>query len=131
MTAYKSQFSTFNALLAGGLIFTLLGLMIDVQTQTPTANSIKPFAGCDGEIQADVVLSQAQLAQILTVSERDSKEKIRAMLTIPYCVLPSVEVRSGVKAEREVYPLAFAANTWLILLFEENEYAGYRISTQP
>lgn len=130
MTTYKAQFSTFNLLLAGGLIFTLIGLMIDVQTRKPSTSASQTFTGCAETINSEIFLSQEQLAQILMIPERDSKEKVREMLAEPYCVLPSVEVRSGIRAEREVYPLSFAPQAWLILLFEGDEYAGYRISIQ-
>lgn len=112
-------------------MFTLLGLMTDVQTRKPPSVDARPFRGCNNDIQESVTLSREQLAHILTIPERDSKDKIRDMFETPYCTLPSVEVRSGVNAEREVYPLSFAPKTWLILLFEGNEYAGYRITSQP
>lgn len=131
MTVYKTHVSTFNLLLAGGLIFTLIGLMIDVHTRKPHTSTNQNFAGCNENINSNIFLSQEQLAQVLMIPERDSKEKIREMLAEPYCVLPSVEVRSGIQAEREVYPLKFAPQAWLILLFEGDEYAGYRISIQP
>lgn len=121
----------FNVLLAGGLIVALVGLMMDVQTRSPSPPDVKPFSSCNNDIQADVALSRQQLAHLLAIPERDSKDKIRDMVETPYCTLPTVEVRSGVNATREVYPLAFAPQTWLILLFEGNEYAGYRIAVQP
>lgn len=130
MTAPKPQVSTFNVLLAGGLMFTLLGLMMDVQVNQPQAEEVRDFLGCEGDVRAEVVLSREQLAQVLTVPERDSRDKVRQILAEPYCVLPSVEVRYGVKAEREVYPLAFDPTAWLVILFEGDEYAGYRISVQ-
>lgn len=111
-------------------MFTLVALMMDVQTRQPNVTRSQSFRGCNDDIQENVALSQQQLAQILTIPERDSKDTIRDMLATPYCTLPSVEVRSGVNAEREVYPLAFSSQMWLVLLFEGDEYAGYRIMTQ-
>lgn len=130
MTAPKPQVSTFNVLLAGGLMFTLLGLMMDVQGSKPKTEEVREFRGCEGDVQTEVVVSREQLAQVLTIPERDARDKVRQILAEPYCVLPSVEVRSGVKAEREVYPLAFDSKAWLVILFEGDEYAGYRISVQ-
>ncbi|MEM7770228.1 MAG: hypothetical protein AAGA75_06825 [Cyanobacteria bacterium P01_E01_bin.6] len=130
MTVRKPQFTGFNALLAGGLIVTLIGLMIDVQTRNTKTSVVRPFAECEGDIQTNVALTEEQLAHVLTIPERDSREKIRTILSTPYCTLPKFEVRSGVESEREVYSLAFAQQSWLILLFEGDEYAGYRISNQ-
>lgn len=131
MKTRGSQTSTFNTLLAGGLMFTLFGLMVDVQNIRPKEESaVRQFEGCEGDVQANVILSREQLAEVLSVAERDAKEKIRAILAEPYCVLPSVEIRYGVQAEREVYPLDFDPKAWLVILYEGDEYAGYRISFQ-
>jgi len=125
-----SHFSKFNILIAAGLLFTLIGLMIDVQTRQPDTDEIQAFAGCDGPMQTNILLSEEQLAKLLTIPERASKANVRELLAEPFCILPHIEIRSGVSAEREVYPLAFAPKTWLVLLFEGDEYAGYRISAQ-
>jgi hypothetical protein len=46
----------------------------------------------------------------------------------PYCKLPTLNVRAGVEAEREAYPLEFDPATTLVILYENDEYAGYRFS---
>ena len=44
--------------------------------------------------------------------------------------LPIFEVRAGVSAERAAYPLAFDPNTWLVVLYEDEEYVGYGFKLQ-
>ncbi|MBD0266807.1 hypothetical protein [Pseudanabaena sp. FACHB-2040] len=117
-------------LLAGGLIFAVLGLMFDFQgmrsLMTPAQ---KVHAGeCEAIVQTEAQLSREQLAQLLIIPERDTKERVRQIVSEPYCRLPELNVRSGVVAEREAYPLAFDPSTQLVILYENNEYAGYRFS---
>ena len=71
-------------------------------------------------------LSREQLLALLAVPERDTKARIREIVAEPYCQLSALNVRAGVKAEREAYPLAFDPNTTLVILYENDEYAGYR-----
>ncbi|WP_179228673.1 hypothetical protein [Leptolyngbya ohadii] len=52
------------------------------------------------EANANVIISREQLAQFLTISER------------------------------AVYPLAFDRQTWLVVLYEGEEYAGYQFRVQ-
>jgi hypothetical protein len=116
--------------LAGGLMFAFVGLLIDFRG---VSHHLQNDAGvsydaCQDIIQADTRLSREQLAQLLAVSERDSKERIRQIVAEPYCKLPAVEIRAGVTAEREAYPLAFDPEVKLVLLYEGDEYAGYRFS---
>lgn len=86
----------------------------------------KPNRDCQEVVQPQSVLSREELAQVLAVPERDSRDRIRAIVAEPYCVLPGLTIRAGVMAVREAYPLEFDPETWLIILYEGEEYAGYR-----
>ncbi|MEB3211868.1 MAG: hypothetical protein VKL39_10965 [Leptolyngbyaceae bacterium] len=130
MTARKTPINGVTVLLAGGLMAALLGLMLDVQTKRSNSSGAELFSGCTGDIQSHVALTEEHLANVLAIPERDSKNEVREILAEPYCILPTVQIRSGVDAEREAYPLTFNDQAWLIVLFEGNEYAGYRISTR-
>jgi hypothetical protein len=130
MNSQNPERSTITPLLAGGLMFALVGLVIDVRGVSPQNQSSKHYAECQADIQPDVVLSREQLAQVLTIPERDSREKVQDVLETPYCQLPSIEIRAGVAAERVAYPLAFDPQTWLVILYEGDEYAGYQFSFQ-
>jgi hypothetical protein len=92
------------------------------RSTTPSASS----ETCEAIIRSDARIGRDQLAKLLTIPERDSKENVRKVVSEPYCRLPAIQIRSGVEAEREVYPLAFDPSTHLILLYEGDEYAGYR-----
>lgn len=80
---------------------------------------------CQSMIHPQATLSRATLGQLLTIPERSPRHQIRAILPQPYCLLAELSLRAGVTAEREAYPLAFDPKTWVILLYEGDEYAGY------
>ncbi len=109
----------------GGLAAVVFGLMTDVNHSSLVRASGTPEA-FQGEINPEVIISREQLAMFLTISERDAKARVQEILQAPYCSLSNVEVRAGVQAERAVYPLAFDPNTWLVVLYEQEEYAGYQ-----
>jgi len=127
-------------LLACGLIFSLAGLLLDVNgiktlLSNPIAFARTPVEGkalkhlsadCTTDVVNTAQLSRQQLLEILSVPERDSKARIRQIAAEPYCQLSALNIRAGVKAEREAYPLAFDPNTTLVILYENEEYAGYR-----
>ena len=112
-------------LVAGGCILSALALMTDVHSLMPSSSSV-PL--CQTVVQPDSILSRETLAQLLAVSERSPKASVQQVISEPYCQLPALELRAGVAAEREAYPLAFDPDTWFVVLYEGNEYAGYDFS---
>lgn len=118
----------FRYLVAGSSLLAGLVLIGDVSAvfQSPSSREV-----CQKIVQDDSVLSRDALSKLLTVPERENKAAVRDIVSEPYCTLPEIEVRAGVKAQREAYPLAFDPNTWLVLLYEGDEYAGYAFSFQP
>lgn len=109
-----------------GLAAVVVGLMLDVGRSSPSQANSTPDEPCIGEVNPDVVLSREQLAAFLTIAERDAKDRVQALLQAPYCNLSPLEIRAGIPAERVVYPLAFDPETWLVVLYEGDEYAGYQ-----
>ena len=83
---------------------------------------------CEQWVETQSVLSRDQLSELLSIPERSSREAVQAVIAEPFCVLNQTEVRAGIPAAREAYPLAFDPQTWLIVLYEEGEYAGYDFS---
>lgn len=140
MTASNATRYPIKPLLAGGLMFALIGILLDINgaknllsgpfrlSNTAGQNpSISRLAQeCETEIVASAQLSREQLLKLLAIPERDSKERVRQVVQSPYCQLSSLDIRAGVKAEREAYPLAFDPETTLVILYENDEYAGYR-----
>lgn len=121
----RSRRPELPGLLTGGSILAALGLFLGLQNAFQLEQRHQQ---CQEVVQPKAVLSRRQLAQLLTIPERDLKEKVRAVVKEPYCRLPALQVRSGIVAEREAYPLEFDPKTWIVVLYEENEYAGYQFS---
>ena len=74
--------------------------------------------------------SAQQLTQLIAVPERSPKANIHEIIREPYCLLPSLNIRAGVNAVREAYPLEFDPDTWIVVLYEGDEYAGYRFNAR-
>ncbi|MBT9317039.1 hypothetical protein [Leptothoe spongobia] len=118
-------------LVAASLAMILAALLIDfdrLKIFLTSANTVSHQANCNAIVSDEAKLSREQLATLLTIPERDTKSRVRQIVSEPYCQLPTIKVRSGVNAERETYPLAFDPSTTLVILYENNEYAGYRFS---
>ncbi len=113
-------------MLAGGSMIAALGLLVDPQGLLPKMAAAKD--SCQEVISEKAVLSREQLAQVLTVPERANKQAIRQVMKLPYCRLATIQPRAGINADREAYPLAFDPKTWLVVLYEGDEYAGYSFS---
>lgn len=121
-----------KTILAVGLVVGLGLLLADLPNlrtwlQGGAAAQANPNR-CKALVQTEATLSREQLAQLLTIPERDSKSRVRQVVAEPYCTLAALQVRSGVEAEREAYPLEFDPKTQLVILYENDEYAGYRFN---
>lgn len=113
-------------MLAGGSMIAAIGLLVDPQGLLPKMASAKE--SCQQVISEKAVLSREQLTQVLRVPERANKQAIREVMKLPYCRLATIQPRAGMTADREAYPLAFDPKTWLVVLYEGDEYAGYSFS---
>ncbi len=98
--------------------------------EMPKTGASRPMEAisCETIVQKDASLSRQQLALFLTIPERSSRHRVQEVVRQPHCRLSSLEVRSGVRSTREVYPLQFDPKNWLVILYEGEEYAGYRIA---
>lgn len=113
---------------AAAVVFDMPALKTRWLPQNTAGHAITQPQGCTAVVEPTARLSREQLAKVLTVPERDPKSRITDIVAEPYCRLPELEVRSGVVALREVYPLAFDPSTRLVILYEDDEYAGYRFN---
>lgn len=122
---YSKSQRNMKYVLAGGSIVAALGLLVDPHTllKTKVADNL-----CQEVIAPQTTLSRQKLSRLLAVPERASRQEVRKVLKEPYCRLPNLEVRAGAVAQREAYPLEFDSQTWLVVLYEGNEYAGYDFS---
>lgn len=107
-------------------------LVVDDQGLGRWLSATPPQAspGCQKIVQSSAQLSREQLAKLLVLPERDPKENVRKIVAEPYCSLPQLQVRSGVTSEREAYPMAWDPTVQLVILYENDEYAGYRFRFQ-
>lgn len=143
MTLSNSLPLTPKAFLAGVMMLALGGMIIadkgnlkDLAQAVDISFSVTDSAAskaaprwakdCVTPINESGQLSREQILQLLAVPERGSKERVREIVQAPYCELASLNIRAGVEAKREAYPLAFDPGTTIVLLYENDEYAGYR-----
>jgi DNA-binding transcriptional regulator YdaS (Cro superfamily) len=118
--------------IAGAIVLAIGLLALDDQRLGGWLQAAGPQSaeGCEKIVQSNSQLSREQLAQLLVVPERDPKENVRKIVAEPYCSLPQLQVRSGVVSEREAYPMAWDPTVQLVILYENDEYAGYRFRFQ-
>ncbi|NJM96120.1 MAG: hypothetical protein HC800_01885 [Phormidesmis sp. RL_2_1] len=126
--------------MVGGLMFALIGIVFQLggaktlfNSQILSAKSLSRdrtsttlAKSCETPINETSRLSRQQLLELLAVPERDSKSKVTQIVKEPYCQLSSLKIRAGVDAQRDAYPLEFDPQTTLVILYENDEYAGYR-----
>lgn len=124
----ESRVHWLKPLLAAGLFLLLLSLVIQRGGLKNLMVRAKPALAedCQTVVRSDARLSREQLAKLLTIPERNSKVAVQKVLAEPYCRLPPIQLRADVVAERDSYPLAFDPHTHLVVLYEKEEYAGYR-----
>lgn len=113
-------------MLAGGSVVAALGLMADLNGLLPKSAPVKEI--CQEVIEPRAVLSRDKLAQLLAVPEGAPRSQVQQVTQSPYCRLPDVQVRAGATTQREAYPLAFDPQTWFVVSYEGDTYAGYSFS---
>lgn len=112
-------------MLAGGTVIAALGLL--VEPQTLMAKLTPAQETCQQVSQPQAVLSRDRLSQLLTLPEQATQEQVRQVIQQPYCQL-FPRKGQGDAAKRDVYPLAFDPQTWLIVTYEGDAYTGYSFS---
>jgi hypothetical protein len=126
MNRRKSHAANVKYMLAGGSVVAALGLLGDPRGLLPNSVPVKDV--CQEVIQSKAILSREQLSQLLAIPERSEKAQVRQVVKEPYCKLSTLQIRSGEPSQREAYPLAFDPQTWVVVLYEGDEYAGYSFS---
>jgi hypothetical protein len=118
-------------LMAGSILLILAGLLFEqLSDDLPNFSALAaPLqtspVSCEKVIQSNATLSRSTLGKLLLISEGKSRQSIRDIVQQPYCRLPTIPVRSGAMAEREAYRLAFKPDTWLVVMYEGDSYAGF------
>jgi hypothetical protein len=119
-----------GAILLGGLLLATADRWSD-SSASPQSAPVSVHPQCDRPVPRDIALSEEQILALLTVPERQVAQDVQQLLGDPHCTLPSLQLRAGVTAERSLYALAVSPQTWLVVLYEEDEYAGYAFDVQP
>jgi hypothetical protein len=117
-------------LISSAVILGAVGLLGSITDRWQTQAPPLPHT-CSSTPRPHQALSRETLLQLLAIPERQEASTVRQLLSEPYCQLPAIEIRAGVSAERSLYTLEFDPKTWLVILYEEEEYAGYAFDIQP
>jgi hypothetical protein len=125
--AHTPQRSSLKWVWASGCLATAVGMMFsDPQALLPQIQAAK--SNCQQVVQKKAEVSRSQLTEFLAVPEKANRTKVRQVIAEPYCLLPPAQIRAHTPAKREAYPLAFDRNTWLVVMYEGDEYVGYDFS---
>jgi hypothetical protein len=128
MNSLLSEQSVSKVLMIGGSVIMAVWLLYDFKALPPI--SLGPpkvvSQACRTIVQPDARLSNQQVAQLLVLAEGSKKQQTQQMLGKPYCQLADLQVRVGATSKRDAYPLVADPLTRLIVLYEGDEYAGYR-----
>jgi len=133
MRTVQWDHSLTKPLMAGGSVLLALALLVDLKALPLKIWSHKQQGQevCQTVIQSTAKISRQQLAKVLAIPEGSKKQQVRDVLKEPYCQLENLQVRAGAMSQREAYPLDFDAQAQLIVLYEGDEYAGYRFDLHP
>lgn len=117
-------------LLIGGSILTLATLVVAPKLGALTASPERTDQ-CLQIDQPQAVLSRQQLQQLLNTAPQTPQASLRTWLPTPYCRLTPAPDTEGVTVDRQVYPLEFDPNTWLVVQYEGDRYRGYDFVLEP
>jgi hypothetical protein len=126
MQYYSSNNLLPKGLIAGGSVLLAMWLLIDLQGFPSLSNTVSRSDTCQQTVNPQTKLSREQLARLLTVPEGDKRQKVQEILKEPQCRLASLQLRAGATAQRDAYPLDFDSQARLIVLYEGDQYAGFR-----
>ncbi|MEO1094580.1 MAG: hypothetical protein AAFX01_06730 [Cyanobacteria bacterium J06638_28] len=112
--------------LAGSGMLALAALVV---VPKPGTEEPQPVSNaCEQKVASQSVLSRAELSELLTVPEGSPQDTVQTLVSEPYCTLAPIALSEGTTTERAAYPLEFDPQTWLIVRYKNNEYAGFDFS---
>lgn len=76
---------------------------------------------CIGTINPTVRISRATLAWLITVPVGSAQREVMEQLGAPYCLLPDAD-----GLIQSVYPCEWDPSTWIIVLFQKQQYISYQ-----
>lgn len=126
MNRRQSHAAGVKYVLAGGSVVAAFGMLADPSGVLSSLSPVKDV--CQEVVQSRRVLSREELSRLLAIPEGSNREQVRQTLKQPYCKLQASNRIAGGTAQREAYPLAFDPQTWLVVLYEGDQYTGYSFS---
>lgn len=124
---YRRPKRTDALFLAWSGLFALAALLIGSDWQSKSSD-VSKLEHCQQHVQPHSFLSRESLAEVPTIQTGAKKEAVRDVLSEPYCIMAPKSYQSDEMAQREAYPLEFDPHTWIIVLYQNGEYAGYEFS---
>ncbi|TVQ08136.1 MAG: hypothetical protein EA368_12495 [Leptolyngbya sp. DLM2.Bin27] len=110
--------------MAGGAVLTLAALLVTANLGQEQVQESSPFT-CVKIEQTQALVSRDRLKALLDIDLQAPKTQVQALLKEPYCVMAPGQTEAGQPADREAYPLEFDPQTWLVVLYAGDRYAGY------
>jgi hypothetical protein len=111
-------------LMVGGSMLALAALLITPNLGKDQGQESSPFT-CVKLEQSQSLVSRDRLKALLETDLQAPKATVQELLKQPYCVMSPGKTEGGQPADREAYPLEFDPQTWLVVLYEGDRYAGY------
>lgn len=128
MEYQETRTTLLRRVIVGGSVLLAMGVLLDMYGLPSFGNRRSFASSCQGTTQTTAVLTEKQLAQFLSVPEGAAKQRMREIVKEPYCQLPDLQVRAGATAQREAYKIQSDTDTWLVVLYEGDQYTGYRFA---
>ncbi len=113
-----------QVLIAGGSMLALAALLVSPNPDQAKVQEAGAFT-CVRQEQPKALVSRDQIKKLLETELQAPKATVQEFLQVPYCVLSPGKTEAGLPADREAYPLEFDPQTWLVVLYEGDRYAGY------
>lgn len=123
-TPGDSQAKPRQVLMAGGSVLALAALLITPNLGKEQVQESSPFT-CVKIEQTRALVSRDRLKALLEIDLQAPKATVQELLKQPYCVMAAGKTEAGQPTDREAYPLEFDPQTWLVVLYEGDRYAGY------
>ena len=113
-----------------GLFCSILVLAIALYKDLPGFSNTAvaaPNLPCKGNPQA-LALSSQQIKTLEKATPGTPKSALKSELPEAYCQLPSVVIRAGAVASRDVFRINTNGSTeWGIAMYEGDRFAGFRV----
>jgi len=107
-----------------GLVIILVAVGTIAYSLPPAPSAISSKAVTCAEVGSSAArISRADLAWLLEVPVGSDWAAVMKRLGTPYCFL-----HNGNDLSKVAYPSAWEPSTWIVVIYQGNQYAGYDLS---